>query len=127
MQIGVSLFGEITPDNVSGGAVNANKAIKEILEQIKLADEVGLDVFAVGEHHRKDFVISAPEMILAAGAAITKNIRLSSAVTVLSSTDPVRTFQNFSTLDLISNGRAEIMAGQGDLSLSHFLIRSGSE
>ena len=113
MQIGISTFGEVTPDNLSGKALNAHKAVQDILEQIKLADEVGLDVFAAGEHHRKDFVISAPEMILAAGAAITKNIRLSSAVTVLSSTDPVRTFQNFATLDLISGGRAEIMAGRG--------------
>ena len=113
MEIGISLFGEVTPDNVSGKAVNAQKAVKDILQQIKLADEVGLDVFAVGEHHRPDFVISAPEIILAAGAAITKNIRLSSSVTVLSSADPVRTFQNFSTLDLISNGRAEILAGRG--------------
>ena len=113
MEIGISTFGEVTPDHVSGNAINARNAIKDILEQIKTADEAGLDVFAVGEHHRPDFVISAPEIILAAGASITKNIRLSSSVTVLSSTDPVRTFQNFSTLDLISNGRAEILAGRG--------------
>lgn len=113
MEIGISIFGEVTPDNVSGNAINARNAVKDILEQIKTADEAGLDVFAVGEHHRPDFVISAPEIILAAGAAITKKIRLSSSVTVLSSTDPVRTFQNFATLDLISNGRAEILAGRG--------------
>jgi len=87
--------------------------MKELLEEIKLADEVGLDVFALGEHHRPDFLISAPEVILSAAAAITKNIKLSSSVTVLSSADPVRTFQNFATLDLISGGRAEIMAGRG--------------
>jgi alkanesulfonate monooxygenase SsuD/methylene tetrahydromethanopterin reductase-like flavin-dependent oxidoreductase (luciferase family) len=79
----------------------------------RLADETGLDVFALGEHHRPDFIISAPEIILAAVAATTKRIRLSSAVTVLSSVDPVRTFQNFATVDLISNGRAEIIAGRG--------------
>ena len=79
----------------------------------QMADAVGLDVLALGEHHRPDFIISAPEVILAAVAAITKRIRLSSAVTVLSSVDPVRTFQSFATVDLISNGRAEIIAGRG--------------
>lgn len=78
-----------------------------------MADEVGLDVFAFGEHHRPDFVISAPEIMMAAAAAITKNIKLSSSVIVLSSADPVRTFQNLATVDLISNGRAEIIAGRG--------------
>ncbi|GAB4041468.1 Atu2307/SP_0267 family LLM class monooxygenase [Spirosoma gilvum] len=113
MELGISSFGEIVPDGVSGRAINAHQRMQEILEEIKLADEVGLDVFALGEHHRPDFIISAPEVILAAAAAITKNIRLSSSVTVLSSADPVRTFQNFASLDLISNGRAEIMAGRG--------------
>lgn len=113
MELGISSFGEIIPDKVSGKAVNAHKRMQELLAEIKLADEVGLDVFALGEHHRPDFMVSAPEVILAAGAAITKNIRLSSSVTVLSSADPVRTYQNFASLDLISNGRAEIMAGRG--------------
>ncbi len=113
MELGISSFGEITPERVAGKAVNAHKRVHELLEEIKLADEVGLDVFALGEHHRPDFVVSSPETILAAAAAITKNIKLSSSVTVLSSADPVRTFQQFSTLDLISNGRAEIMAGRG--------------
>jgi len=113
MELGISSFGEVTPDRVPGNAVNAHKRVQELLAEIKLADEVGLDVFSLGEHHRPDFVVSTPETILAAAAAITKNIRLSSSVTVLSSADPVRTFQQFATLDLISNGRAEIMAGRG--------------
>lgn len=113
MELGISSFGEISPDGVAGNAVNAHRRMQQLLEEIKLADEVGLDVFALGEHHRPDFMVSAPEVILAAAATITKNIKLSSSVTVLSSADPVRVFQNFASLDLISNGRAEIMAGRG--------------
>ena len=113
MQIGISSFGEVAPAHVAGQDHVAAQRMQELLEMGKLADEVGLDVLALGEHHRPDFVISAPEIILAAVAAITKRIRLSSAVTVLSSVDPVRTFQNFATVDLISNGRAEIIAGRG--------------
>ncbi len=113
MEFGISTFGEIVADKVSGNAVNAHKRVQELLKEAKLADEIGLDVFALGEHHRADYVISSPEMILSAAAAITKNIKFISAVTVLSSADPVRVFQNFATLDLISNGRAEIMAGRG--------------
>lgn len=113
MEFGISTFGEVTPDHVPGGAMNAHTRMQELLAEARLSDEIGLDVFAVGEHHRPDFIISAPEVALGAIAAVTKNIRLSSSVTVLSSADPVRTFQNFATLDLISNGRAEIMAGRG--------------
>ncbi len=113
MQLGISTFGEVTPDHLAGKAVNAHQRVQELLAEVKLADEVGLDVFAFGEHHRPDFVISAPEIFMAAAAAITKNIHLSSSVTVLSSVDPVRTFQNFATVDLISNGRAEMIAGRG--------------
>lgn len=113
MELGVSTFGEIPIEHINGNAVNAQRRISELIEEAVLADETGLDVFALGEHHRPDYVVSAPEMVLAAAAAVTKNIRLSSAVTVLSSADPVRVFQNFSTLDLISKGRAEIMAGRG--------------
>src|ERR1700710_584638 len=113
MELGISTFGEVNPDGVAGKAVNAHKRVQELLEEVKLADEVGLDVYAFGEHHRPDFVISAPEIMMAAAASITKNIRLSSSVTVLSSADPVRTFQNFATADLISNGRAEMIAGRG--------------
>lgn len=113
MEFGISTFGEIVPDRVSGKAINAHKKVQELLQYAKLADEIDLDVFALGEHHRADYVVSAPEMILAAAASITQKIKFISAVTVLSSSDPVRVFQNFSTLDLISNGRAEIMAGRG--------------
>lgn len=113
MELGISTFGEVTPDNKAGGAVNAHLRVQQLLEEVKLADEVGLDVFAFGEHHRPDFVISSPEVFMAAAASITKNIKLTSSVTVLSSVDPVRAFQNFATIDLISGGRAEIIAGRG--------------
>ncbi|QTE37995.1 LLM class flavin-dependent oxidoreductase [Mucilaginibacter gossypii] len=113
MELGISTFGEIHPDGKSGNAVNAHKRVQELLEEVKLADEVGLDVYAFGEHHRPDFVISAPEILISAAAAITKTIRLSSSVTVLSSVDPVRTFQNFATADLVSGGRVEMIAGRG--------------
>jgi alkanesulfonate monooxygenase SsuD/methylene tetrahydromethanopterin reductase-like flavin-dependent oxidoreductase (luciferase family) len=122
MQIGISSFGEVAPAHVAGQDHAAAQRMQELLAMAKLADETGLDVLALGEHHRPDFIISAPEVILAAVAAITKRIRLSSAVTVLSSVDPVRTFQNFATVDLISNGRAEIIAGRGSFieSFPHF-------
>lgn len=113
MEIGISTFGETEPDGGSGRAINTHRRTKELLEEIKLADDVGLDVFALGEHHRPEYVISSPEVVLAAAASITSKIRLSSAVTVLSSADPVRVFQNFASLDLVSDGRAEIMAGRG--------------
>jgi probable LLM family oxidoreductase len=113
MELGISTFGEIPIEHISGNAVNAQQRISELMKEAALADEVGLDVFALGEHHRPDYVVSAPEVVLAAIAAITKRIKLSSAVTVLSSADPVRVFQNFATLDLISQGRAEVMAGRG--------------
>lgn len=113
MELGISSFGEVEAERVSGNATKAYARVQQLIEEIKLADTLGLDVFSLGEHHREDFVISAPEVILAAAAAVTKTIRLSSSVTVLSSADPVRTYQNFSTLDLISGGRAEIMAGRG--------------
>lgn len=113
MEFGLSTFGELTPDRVAGNASNAHQRVKELIEEAVLADQLGLEIFALGEHHRSDFVISTPEMILAAVAAVTKRIRLSSAVTVLSSSDPVRVYQQYATLDLISSGRAEIMAGRG--------------
>jgi probable LLM family oxidoreductase len=118
MEIGISTFVETTPDHKTGKTISHADRIKEIIEEIKLADAVGLDVYGVGEHHRSDFASSSPEMILAAAATLTKNIRLSSAVTVLSSADPVRIFQNFATLDAVSNGRAEIMAGRGSFTES---------
>lgn len=112
-EIGVFSFVERTPDPTTGQMDSPDERLRNLLETAELADQVGLDVFGVGEHHRPDFVASAPAVILAAIAARTKSIRLTSAVTVLSSDDPVRVFQNFATLDLLSNGRAEIMAGRG--------------
>jgi probable LLM family oxidoreductase len=113
MEIGISMFGDLAFDQSTKSFQPAQQRIQEILEEIKLADEVGLDVFGIGEHHRPDFSVSSPEIILAAAAGITKNIKLTSSVTVLSSTDPVRVYQNFSSLDLVSNGRAEITVGRG--------------
>ncbi|MBU9721491.1 MULTISPECIES: LLM class flavin-dependent oxidoreductase [Bacillaceae] len=113
MEIGISTFVETTPDPKTGQVVSHSQRIREVVEEIVLADQVGLDVFGVGEHHRNDFAASSPAVILAAAASKTKRIRLTSAVTVLSSADPVRVFQDFSTVDAISNGRAEIMAGRG--------------
>src|SRR6201996_2127470 len=112
-ELGILHFGELTPDPHTGRPPTAGKRIRELIEQAKVADEVGLDVFSVGEHHRGDFAVSSPAVVLAAMAENTRSIKLSSAVTVLSSDDPVRVFQQFSTLDLISGGRAEIIAGRG--------------
>ena len=113
MEIGISTFVETTPDVETGEVISHAQRIREVVEEIVLADQVGLDVFGVGEHHREDFAASSPAVVLAAAASQTKRIRLTSAVTVLSSADPVRVFQDFATLDAISNGRAEIMAGRG--------------
>src|SRR5687768_983427 len=113
MEIGISTFVELTPDPVSGKTISQHQRMRDLIEEVELMDQVGLDVFAVGEHHRPDFIASSPAVILAAAAARTKNIKLSSAVTVLSSADPVRVFQDFATVDLLSDGRAEIMAGRG--------------
>ena len=113
IELGLYSFGEATPDAKTGKTISAHERIRRLLEEIELADRVGLDVFGVGEHHRAEFVVSSPAVVLAAAAARTKRIRLTSAVSVLSSDDPVRVFQDFATLDLISGGRAEIMAGRG--------------
>ncbi len=112
-EIGYFSFAELTPDPATGKLISPAERLENLMETIELADQVGLDVFALGEHHRPDFVSSAPAVILAAAAARTKRIRLSPAVSVLSSDDPVRVFQQYATLDLLSNGRAEIMAGRG--------------
>jgi probable LLM family oxidoreductase len=112
-EIGLYSFVELTPDPATGKMITPAERLRDLLETIELADQVGLDVFGLGEHHRHEFVSSSPVVILAAAAARTKTIRLSTAVTVLSSDDPVRVFQNFATLDLLSQGRAEIMAGRG--------------
>ncbi len=113
MELGIFSFGDRTIDVHSGKLISEQERYRRLLEEIKLADEVGLDVFGVGEHHREDYIISSPAVVLAAAATITKQIRLTSAVNVLSSDDPVRIFQQFATLDLISNGRSEIMVGRG--------------
>ncbi|MBK3745214.1 LLM class flavin-dependent oxidoreductase [Paraburkholderia aspalathi] len=113
MELGLYTFADMGPDPQTGRMMLPAERMKNLIEEIELADQVGLDVFGVGEHHRPEYAVSAPAIALAAAATRTKNIRLTSAVTVLSSDDPVRVFQQFSTLDLISNGRAEIMAGRG--------------
>jgi len=113
MEIGVDSFVAPTIDPLTGHAIEPARHLRELLEAITLADEVGLAVFGIGEHHRREFLDSAPAVILAAAAAQTKQIRLTSAVTVLSAADPVRVFQEFATLDLLSNGRAEMVVGRG--------------
>jgi probable LLM family oxidoreductase len=113
MEIGIYSFGDATPDAATGRRPDEGQRVRELVEEIELADQVGLDIFGVGEHHRPDFPVSSPAIVLAAAAARTSRIRLTSAVTVLSSDDPVRVFQDFATIDLISNGRAEITAGRG--------------
>ena len=120
-ELGIYSFAELTPDPTTGALISPAQRLHNLLETIELADQVGLDVFGLGEHHRPDFVSSAPVVILAAAAARTQTIRLSTAVTVLSSDDPVRVFQDFATLDLLSNGRAEIMAGRGSF-IESFLL-----
>src|SRR4051794_25320972 len=119
MEIGVSTFGDV------GGGVTPGGRMRELIDEAVLAEEVGLDVFALGEHHRPDYAVSAPAVALAAIAARTERIRLSSAVTVLSSDDPVRVFEQFSTLDLLSGGRAEIWAARGPVPLPVPPFRQG--
>lgn len=113
MQIGIDSFAAAIADPETGVAIPPSTRLHNLIEEIELADQVGLDVFGIGEHHRSEYLDSAPTIILAAAAARTKRIRLASAVTVLSAADPVRVFQEFATLDLISQGRAEIVAGRG--------------
>jgi len=113
MELGIYTFAERTPDPETGHLVSARQRLADLMEEIELADQVGLDVFGVGEHHRPDYLVSAPSVVLAAAAERTERIRLTSAVTVLGSEDPVRVFQQFATVDLLSGGRAEIMAGRG--------------
>lgn len=113
MELGLVTFADMQPDQSPGGSRIAYQRLQDLLEEIKLADEAGLEVFGIGEHHRPDYAVSTPATVLAAAAVLTKNIRLSSAVTVLSSEDPVRVYQQFATVDQLSGGRAEIMAGRG--------------
>lgn len=118
MEVGIDSFAAVLLDDGEGAPGSAAESMRRLIERIERADQVGLDVFGVGEHHRPEFLDSAPAVILAAAAARTRRIRLTSAVTVLSAADPVRVFQNFATLDLISQGRAEIVAGRGSFTES---------
>ncbi|WP_239616407.1 LLM class flavin-dependent oxidoreductase [Cohnella mopanensis] len=113
VEIGLYTLGDIGPNPHTGKTISAQQRVKEIIEAAKLADEAGLEVFGVGEHHRLDYAVSAPPVVLAAIAQVTKQIKLTSATTVLSTVDPVRLFEDFATLDLLSDGRAEIIAGRG--------------
>jgi probable LLM family oxidoreductase len=118
MEIGLFTFAELNADPRTGEKISPEQRLRNVLEEVELADQLGLDVFGLGEHHRPDFVVSAPAVVLAAVAERTERIRLTSAVSVISSDDPVRVFQDFATLDLLSGGRAEIMAGRGSFTES---------
>lgn len=122
MELGIYTFAENSPDPATGVTIPAEQRLRNLMEEVELADQVGLDVFGIGEHHRPDFVVSTPGVVLAAAAMRTKRIRLTSAVSVLSSDDPVRVFQEFATVDLLSGGRAEIMAGRGSFIESYPLF-----
>src|ERR1700735_27172 len=122
MQIGVDSLAAAISDPTTGLTISPAQRTQHLLAEIETADRVGLDVFGLGEHHRADFLDSAPAVILGAAAARTRNIRLTSAVTVLSAADPVRVFQEFATLDLISNGRAEMIVGRGSVTEAHPLF-----
>jgi probable LLM family oxidoreductase len=113
VELGVYTFGDVLRNPRTGTTISPQQRLANLLEEVELADQVGLDVFGLGEHHRPDYAVSAPAVVLGAAAARTANIRLTSAVTVLSSEDPVRVFQQYSTIDLLSGGRAEVMAGRG--------------
>ena len=121
MELGIGMFGD-NHYNKDGTPQAPGQRLQELIEEIKLMDEVGLDFFGIGEHHRPDYAVSAPEIILAAAATVTKNIKLGSAVSVLSSSDPVKLYQSFATIDLLSNGRAELMAGRGSFIESYPLF-----
>ena len=113
MELGIGMFGDVSFDNATAKYRDAETKLQEILEQVQVMDQVGLDVFAMGEHHRADYVVPSPEILLAAAASVTKNIKLASGVTVLSSAEPVKVYEDFSMLDLISKGRAEVIVGRG--------------
>ena len=113
MELGLTSFAETLPDPLTGELVGHGERLRQVLEEIEKAEEVGLDVYGLGEHHRPDFAASAPAVVLAAAAARTQSIRLSPAVVILSTDDPVRVFQQYATLDLLSNGRAELLVGRG--------------
>lgn len=113
MELGIGMFGDLTFDKQTQKFQSNSQKFQELIEQVKLADEVGIDVFALGEHHREDYAVSTPEIVLSALSTVTKNIKLASGVSVISSADPVKLYQDFATIDLISNQRAEIIAGRG--------------
>jgi alkanesulfonate monooxygenase SsuD/methylene tetrahydromethanopterin reductase-like flavin-dependent oxidoreductase (luciferase family) len=113
MELGIYTFGDLRPDPRTGEMPSTRQRLHNLMTQAKMADEAGIEVIALGEHHRRDFALSAPEVVLSAIAAVTNNIRLNTAVTVLSTQDPVRVYQQFATLDQLSGGRAEITAGRG--------------
>src|SRR5947209_15774451 len=113
MELGIHTFGELVPDPHTGRTLSTRDRLKQVIQMAVLADEAGLDVFGFGEHHRLDFAASAPPVVLAAVAQATKRIRLTSTATVLSTADPVRVFEEFATLDVLSDGLAEIIAGRG--------------
>lgn len=112
-EFGIGMFGDVQIDEKRGYIQPAQERLAQIVEEVKLMDKLGLDFFGIGEHHREDYAVASPEILLASLSTVTKNIRLGSAVSVISSTDPVKLFQDFATVDLLSNGRAEIMAGRG--------------
>ncbi|WP_291077747.1 MULTISPECIES: LLM class flavin-dependent oxidoreductase [unclassified Empedobacter] len=113
MELGIGMFGDLHIDPKTGYTQTPQQRMSEIIEEVKLMDEIGLDFFGIGEHHRPDYAVSSPEIILAALSTVTKNIKLGSAVSVISSTDPVKLYQDFASVDNLSNGRAEIIAGRG--------------
>lgn len=113
MELGIGMFGDLHIDPKTGYTQTPQQRMSEIIEEVKLMDEIGLDFFGIGEHHRPDYAVSSPEIILAALSTVTKNIKLGSAVSVISSTDTVKLYQDFASVDNLSNGRAEIMAGRG--------------
>ncbi len=122
MEIGLYTFADIAAHPVTGSSISPHQRMTNLLEEITLAEQAGLDVFAVGEHHRVEYLVSSPAVVLGAAAVVTKKIKLSSAVTVLSSDDPVRVFEQFATVDLLSGGRAEIIAGRGSFIESYPLF-----
>ena len=122
MEIGICTFADVGTHPITKEVTDPHQRLLNLIEEIELADQLGLDVFAIGEHHRPDYAVSAPPVVMAAAAVKTKTIKLSSGVTVLSSDDPVRVFQQFATVDLLSSGRAEIMAGRGSFIESYPLF-----
>lgn len=113
MELGIGMFGDVRINEKTGYIQTPQQRMAEIIEEVKLMDELGLNFFGIGEHHRQDYAVSSPEIVLAALSTVTKNIKLGSAVSVISSSDPVKLYQDFSTVDNLSNGRVELMAGRG--------------